>query len=474
MPSILPVLVNAAQFDLSKFASRYLLDCEGEVPVVAYLRLDEDGSSSYITWRAVTKKTGGSIDQLDARAMKELANRPDRPGWDPINIDYQGSEVTILIRNGNYLTGSDVLDPEMLEIVHNYFQADVVHVAVPHTACTIASDSADYIAQHTANEYANAAAGEHEELFCQAYRVENGEIVDVVEFEPPPPPPEFRTIKGKNVLCFITPYNGDFQKLYDRLLETFDAYGPTLAENEHFQGPIVFEIPKESSKFDEEEADTMKKMAEYMTAKAAQEDWRGPNGEEFSVRIRHAGKPAKSSPSEPAEAGGGKSRKRRGRTKSTQMARKRSATVTGASSPGGRVAATPTSKFPYDELKTQIPNKLGWAIVLCRIQYVLGIFSSLISGVAVGLAGREAWHTAGLLGFAVAGVVCAVLTLLIGEYLFVRGLRKCSSIIRTLLIVFAIMGICNPISWIMLMGLLDAGTKQIFDIANGKAPQPQG
>jgi hypothetical protein len=284
MPTIHPVLHRPSAFDLDKFASRYLANCEVDVPVVSYLRVDDEGNSAYISWRAVEKKKGG-LEELDARARKSLGERPDRPGWTPINIFHRGKEVTIMIRLGDFFTASDVMDPELLEIPKNYFKSDTVFVGIPHACYMLASTSPEFLFNDFHSAYDEAVA-EGVQFLEQVFRIDNGEITEIIETMPIGPAPTLKMIKKQGVLWFVVPYRGNFQHLEYMIRNDLRTYLPQYCNDAHFGGRVVFEIPPEAASFTSDQVRDLGKFEAMLNAIAQEEQWNTLLGQAAVIRIR--------------------------------------------------------------------------------------------------------------------------------------------------------------------------------------------
>ncbi len=458
MPIVVPTLVNPSSFDAEKYASRFLVDCPKKVPLVAYLRVDDEGDSRLITWSSVEKSRNG-LRGLDQKAVRNLGNRVDRPGWQPENWPYRGGEVTVLRRTGDVLTGSDILDPEVMEIVHNYFDKKTVHVAVPHAGAMLASDSPKYLYELAARERDRAPKEEFEPLLDLVYRVQEGEITHVLDIEPLQPEPEYREVNGESLFWFSLTYNDNFQELHDEIVGDFKRYIPNLVHDWDFQGKVVFEVTGEKAIFSIDEAKALHELESYMNDKVKADGLVAPCGSALEISILF----------EQAQKLGKRPRQKTGESPAVPSQKLLNGAPKRVTETRALAMKIPDfmGRSPYETLNSVIPNKLWLTMLGLRLWTWVSIVAFGLGGIGacvmLGMAGRWAIGA----GAAVAGLAVAVVAYLLCERVFITNLKQCRPWARKILLVVSLLSVLglNLFGLLIAIGLLHKGTKQLFDEA---------
>ncbi len=312
MPApIYPILVNPEAFDTQKFACRQLIETdEPSVPLVAYARFDDQGQVKYTSWAALEKR-GHGIPDIEKRAMGGMVNRDERPGWAPQNIIHDGQEVTILMRQGDTVVASDILDAEMVENAANFFSTDTMYVAMPTSSSMIASDQGEFIYDTMMEQYSGAVAQQLQPLSTDIFCVQNGKILGIAEYEePPPPPPEPIRKPAAAVAAGPTAMPGELPRVQPQIFHYQDAnamwfsipcapyemlcqaiqteffeYGPRLGNWESFQGRVVFHVEASNTRLTLEERSSLQQYGAGLTQQAQQQGWQSPYGEPVTVLI---------------------------------------------------------------------------------------------------------------------------------------------------------------------------------------------
>ncbi len=358
MAAIYPLLALREGFDGEQFVNRPLTETdEFDVPLVTFARFGDQGQVKCTTWAALQKR-GHKIDNIERKGMKDLVERGERPGWEPMNVNHEGQEVTILMRQGDVVTASDILDPEMMNIAANYFSSEEVFVGIPCQTTMIASNQGEYIHAAVMEHYNAAPANGLIALSPLVYCVKDGKIIGIAAFDGPapaaqapappqaaqPPPqqaaqqpaggdvspipraaPQIFSYEGSNAFWLTLPCNG-YEALYQAIQTELQEYGPRLPNWEGFQGRVVFHIEPGSVRLTMEERKIFDQLSTTLTQQAMQNGWKSPYGDPVSVEIllpppgQDTGKVKKEKPPQgaadtPAAAGAQTAEKRPRKTK---------------------------------------------------------------------------------------------------------------------------------------------------------------
>ena len=429
MAGIFPLLVRSENFDTAANVSWPLTKSdEPDIPLVAFVRDDEQGQRKFVTWAAVKKK-GHTVRDVEAVARKSLLNRTQRPGWEPLNIPFGQGEVTVLVRRGDEFIAGDILDKELLKNAETYFSSQQLFVGLPTQAFMIAADDGVYIHDLVIQTMEQARAQGQEPLTARIFCTEAGEVTGIAEFEDEEvgtpvarPPAALYHVDGKNALWFsLRPDGAD---ALCRVMETeFNDYGASLSGWEGFQGVIIFNLEPGSVALSRAERQQVIGLAAALTEKAAQYSWRSPYGDSVSVTVQFppsdapelesaaaplaaepesalesASAPVAAAPSPPPAKGKRfkfttkgdvrqptqtKITSGRPATASATGVRLRTAKTPGPSSTQGRVApaeAGPLVPVTVKELRRLIRNRLDMAVWSMRLWYTAMIIGLLIFG----------------------------------------------------------------------------------------------
>ncbi len=402
MPPIYPMLTPPDALDTETFVARQLTETdEYEVPLVAFARFDEQGGLSYISRDAIKKK-GHGIGQLEAAAMKNLVNRGGRPDWKPENISFGQGEVTILRRQGDLVTASDILDRELTNIAQNYFSCEQLFIAVPTQAIMLAADDGMHLAG-LVNHYCRDAAAPSPPLSPLIFCLEKGEIIGIAEFEDvydagaTRPEPTLYHVNGANALWFSMNCRS-FDELFKAIQFELAEHGPKLGSRDGFQGRVIFDVEAGSVALSQGERQQLVDLTVRLNHEVAKFGWASPYGEHVAVSIQlpgeaEGGAAGKSAPDTKQKAGKSKKKwraktvagpqvaeltatssgmKLRGKKAQTKPGGKRGAK--GREAPGRRQAAPAQGGGrSLAELRRSIPNKLGTVIAAIRVYYLVAI-----------------------------------------------------------------------------------------------------
>ncbi len=134
---------------------------------------DAARSVSYLV-REVARQGGIGVRDAERHAVRNLRRRPERAPWQPNLVPWRGSETTVLLRAGDDLTASDVVDRRLLAEAHEHLEADVIYVAVPSRFSMVAADSPEPLFS-LAEELRETAEEEGSgPLSAAVFRVEKG------------------------------------------------------------------------------------------------------------------------------------------------------------------------------------------------------------------------------------------------------------------------------------------------------------
>lgn len=152
-------------------------DADVAVPLVAYGTAGV-GEFHYVTWRAL-HSSGLHPEKVEAIGRQNLRARRGGSKWG-IEVD-AGRDLTYLVRRGNDLTASEILDPDALRWAQEYWGTTEICVAVPSRRVLLAFAPVDLavMSEVVRREHARAKAAGFRTVSPLVFSAKDGALVGV-------------------------------------------------------------------------------------------------------------------------------------------------------------------------------------------------------------------------------------------------------------------------------------------------------
>ena len=239
VPQLLPILTRNDWQESSTVASTSFLECDHPAALqVSYALVSPMGN--FFTLRSQVESGEFDLDQLDMEAMSNLRSSDNIPPWENFGTPHGPT----LVRMGDNITSSDLLVPEIIKQARNFFDCQLLFVAMPTRDKMIATDNADLLALIAAEAYAAAVIDHENPLSPIVYICSEGVPIGIAEREEP-----LRTDKDAETIVSELAYGpiatllmvaGNDKEVDQKDLDTFITYANKRLEK--LENPILREV----------------------------------------------------------------------------------------------------------------------------------------------------------------------------------------------------------------------------------------
>ncbi|MBI2192412.1 MAG: hypothetical protein HYU36_10550 [Planctomycetes bacterium] len=178
--SYYPILNPSTWDSHGEAFSRKLL--QSNFPLVPWVAYGEDRGDriNYLTrWAAEEQKV--SYEQMDEKSLSNLAQRPEQPEWQMNEPALGKASHKVILRVGDDLTASSILDPAILQKAQDMLGCDMILVGIPHRFMMLACGEGEAIlvAPVVHSIYEEARRESHAHLSPYLFCARDGELIGV-------------------------------------------------------------------------------------------------------------------------------------------------------------------------------------------------------------------------------------------------------------------------------------------------------
>ena len=142
---------------------------------------DETGALQYIGQDYLDKNDLHFANVLN-EATEFLDDRDDVE-WENIVYNWEGEDISILRKKGDFLTASEILNPVMLKELQEFFQCNLMAVAIPNQTTIYVAESPSALASLVHREYNDAENHDDIAVSNMIYLSHNGEVIASAEVD---------------------------------------------------------------------------------------------------------------------------------------------------------------------------------------------------------------------------------------------------------------------------------------------------
>ena len=290
--AIVPILQPPDWVGAERCLCRRLLD-ESQAHALWVALGEEKETARALLMKELAAELEVTYEDAHERALRNLKERPNRVGWEANEFD----GVKFLLREGDELTASDIVDNDFLDEAAKMLDSDFLHVAIP-TRTTMAVTGLDgmlHVIPLARKLWESAEEDDREPLTPLVYCYAEGQLVGLAVtddeeadededgdaeaeeagFRPTPMQVEK---DGKPALLLCMTCNS-FDELAQAIQREFRSYAPGLTEMEGFGGEIHFDINPNGVEPSDENKKHLTDLMGFLTRQAAEFELKTADGD---------------------------------------------------------------------------------------------------------------------------------------------------------------------------------------------------